>query len=230
MSVACFLALALGAATSTGGAGTIVVVPDVVVVSPARRWSDVSIRNAGSSAREVRLGVLEWSQGGAGGVVLEETDDASVFPARAVLAPGEVRRFRLSTTRPAPDVERAYRIWVAIRDLASSAGVVALVPAFVEPARRTAAPEVSVRCEAPRRCRVVVANRGTVRLRPDRISVAVLGGGVEEELRLDPWWVLAGGERTYDVELAARPASRREVVARVTVDGQELEARAETPD
>jgi hypothetical protein len=235
MAIAALLPLMLGAATSLPGVPStppseaIVVTPDTVEVSPRRRWADVSLRNAGSTPREVRAGVLGWSQDDAGRVVLASAAEVSIFPGRAVLAPGEVRMFRLSTSGPAPDVERAYRIVIDVGDAASGEAVTALGPAFVAPATRTVSPQLSVGC-GPRRCRVVVGNDGTVRVRPARISLSVRASGIHVERRLEPWWVLAGGARVYEVDLPAGTTSRREIVARATIDGRELEARAQIQD
>ena len=203
----------------------VTVTPEIVEISAERPWADLTIRNLGASPREVRTGALSWDQEASGAVVLAPADDAWVFPARAVLSPAEARRFRLSVTGSASERERAYRIALRVLDPGSGAEVTALVPAFVAPARAFEAPAVEVDCPEPPRCRVVLANRGSVRIRPTRIVVAARSSRGASEWELAPWWVLAGGTRTYDLDVP--PAARaHEVVVTVTVGAEELRAVA----
>lgn len=223
------LAVTMGLGAAPPGEGSILVSPEIVEVSPERPWADVTVRSRGDAPREVQASVLAWSQDEAGRVVLEPAVDASMFPRAAVVAPAEARRFRLTVVGPAEARERAYRISLSVRDVASGARVTALVPAFVAPVERTVARTVRVACERAR-CRVVLSNPGSVRVRPERVSVELAHrGGAREELLLEPWWVLAGGTRVYVVELPAA-APVEELVARVTVGSEELEDRARVPD
>lgn len=225
MVIGTILVLMLGTAAPHAAEDALVVAPDVLEIPARQRGVELSLVLEGSVPRAVRLGVLSWSQDESGRVVLAPADELAISPARTVLEPRETRHFRLSRRGPAPEVERAYRIWIAVCDVESAPTITALVPAFVLPATRSIAPEVHVSCEQAR-CRLVISNHGSVRIWPQMVSFAVVGEGIEQEQHLDPWWVLAEGRRAYDVEIPAPPSSR-EIVARVTIDGRKFEARAE---
>jgi hypothetical protein len=215
--------LLLTAAPETSGG--LSVSPPLVELSAAYRFADLTVRNVGAARREVRAGVLSWSQDERGRVVLAEAAGAAVFPRRAVLDPGEERRFRVSAADGPAALERAYRVALHVRDLGADGAVTALVPAFFAPSSPRVEATVRVGCAA-RSCRVVLENGGTVRFRPDRVAVAVVedGGGSVERL-LDRWWVLAGGARVYELPLAPG-APVREVIVRVDVGGEGLTATA----
>lgn len=215
------LILALGAVAAPG----VSFAPEIVELSAAHPYADLTVRNVGGTAREVRTGVLSWTQDETGAVVLDETATADVFPRAAILRPGDERRFRIWSREPAPALERAYRVAVHVRELAGAAAVTALVPAFFAPARARTAAAVRIAC-ASRTCRVVVENGGTVRFRPQRLAIALVADGITTSGReLEPWWVLAGGARAYDLPLEAG-ATVREVIARLELDGEALTASA----
>jgi hypothetical protein len=149
-----------------------------------------------------------------------------MYPPRAVLAPGEQRRFRLTVLERAPVRPAAYRIGVSVRDPATGEQVVALVPAFVLPESPLESAAVQVACPGPERCDVVLANTGNVQVRPSRIVLAVDSGPSDAtERELASWWVLPGGTRRYPIVLEPA-AGRREVRVRVSLAGVELTASA----
>jgi hypothetical protein len=212
-------------AAVAGAPGGLAVSPPVVDLSAAHPFADVTVRNLGAGTREVCASVLAWSQEESGRVVLTGVVHAAVFPRRAILAPGEERRFRVSSADEPAALERAYRVALDVRDLGGGGAVTALVPAFFAPSRPTRAAAVRVAC-APRHCRLVLENGGTVRLRPDHVAVAVVAdGGATVERVLEGWWVLAGGSRVYEVPLEpGAPVSQ--VVAHVDLGGERVTAAA----
>jgi hypothetical protein len=202
----------------------VLVSPVLVELSMARPFADLTVRNVGPAPREIRAHVLSWSQDESGRVVLAPAAGIAMFPARAVLAPGEARRFRVSSEEGAAEQERAYRVALSVRDLDAGGAVTALVPAFFAPARARTAAAVRIAC-TPTACRVVVVNDGTVRFRPDHVSVALIeDGGDRSERALEGWWVLAGGARAYEIPLTPGSAPR-ELVARVDLGGEAVIAR-----
>lgn len=219
-----WLALVLvivGAAPPDG----ILVEPALVELSAARPYADVTVQNVGTAPRDVRAEAFSWEQDAAGRVTLAPTGAAGMFPPRAVIAHGEKRRFRLSVDVSAPVRETAFRVALHVRDLASGGAVTALVPAFFAPAHPSVAATLRAECGASG-CRVVLVNEGTVRIRPQRIELAVLGPeGVESVRELEPWWVLAGGTRVWEVPLAAA-APERDIRVEVALGGERLAATA----
>lgn len=225
------LALALGTASVPALADDgVILTPDVVEAPADRPFADLSVRNAAGAPREIHVALYAWTQDDAGRVLLTSASDAAMFPARALIAPGESRRFRLSTAAADPVRERAYRIAVSVLDPADGAAqvgapaVIALVPAFVAPVRRRIGLQISVSCDRVPGCRVVLANVGTVRVRPAQISVSGAGDRAGATA-LEPWWVLAGGVRVYALAEPSSPHDR--IVVRVRVDDREFVARSE---
>jgi hypothetical protein len=223
-AVAATLASLAGSA-SLAGEPRLVVTPAVVELGPDRAWADVSVRNDDERVREVRAAALSWEQDAQATVTLRPAHDVSAFPERARIAAGETRRFRVSVHRPPGEVERAYRIALDVSDPEAGPLARALVPLFVAPARPLVAADLRVACERGGPCRVVLRNVGTVRVRPRDVSVAVAAdGGAVTELPLEAWWVLAAGERVYEVDV---PQDRARVVARVDLGATVLSAEHE---
>lgn len=212
---------ALASASTAAADAALSVSPAVVEVSPDRPWADVSIRNESGATVELRAEAFGWEQDDAGRVSLTRVRDVSVFPASARIAPHDPRTFRISVLRAPGERERAYRLALDVRHAEEGADAVvtrALVPVFVEPARRSVRAEIDIVPAAGSRCTVVLRNLGTVRIRPPRVSVAVSArDGAVAERAFDGWWVLAGGARAFDVELPMEADAVREVVARARI-------------
>jgi hypothetical protein len=209
----------LAAPASLAAGPRLVVTPAVVELGPALRWADLSVRNEDGREREVRARALDWEQDERGAVTLRPARDVSAFPGRARLAAGETRRFRVSVDRPPGANERAYRLALDVLDAQAGPLARALVPVFVAPEHPRVAADLRVACERGGSCRVVLRNVGTVRVRPEEISVAVAADtGPVAELSLDAWWVLAAGERVYELDVPhdhVRVAARADLGATV---------------
>jgi P pilus assembly chaperone PapD len=204
----------------------VLLTPSVVEVAPERPYADLTLTNVGDAPREIAAEALGWAQDEDGRVTLSETATVSVYPPRAMLAPGEQRRFRLTVVERAPIRPGAYRIGVRVRDPATDEKVIALIPAFVLPEAPVESAAVHVSCPGPERCDVVLANTGNVQMRPSRIVIVVGSGSMDApEQELASWWVLPGGSRRYPIELEPG-AQPREVRVRVTLAGVELTASA----
>jgi P pilus assembly chaperone PapD len=225
------LAVVLAASASIASAGgPVSVSPSLVEVSAERPWADVLLANEGAEILDVRADTFSWQQDEEGRVALAPARDVTVFPPAARLEPHDVRKFRISLVRPAGERERAYRLALDVREAAGAEDAVvtrALVPVFVEPARRAPAARIEIAPGPGSRCRVVLTNVGTVRIRPPRVSVAVNGrDGTVVERAFEPWWVLAGGARVFDVELPIAAEEVRDVEARAAIAEGVAEARA----
>ena len=225
MAATLLVAVALAAAPFEG----MLVAPQVVELSAGNRSADLVVTNVGTGPREVSATALSWSQEEDGAVTLAPADDVGMFPPEAVLAPGEQRRFRLTSWGSPREQEAAYRIALRILDVQSGEAVTALIPAFAAPERVVVSTGVRVQCARPERCRVGVVNQGNVRIRPERIVVAApREDGTTWESELEPWWVLAGGARDWDVKVPPG-VEARDVVVRVSVGIGELTASAAGP-
>jgi fimbrial chaperone protein len=103
------------------------------------------------------------------------------------------------------------------------------IPVFLAPSRRVSKAELAFLPPEAGRIRASLRNGGTVRLRPSTVTLAVLSadGARLLERALDGWYVLAGGERVYEVEVPPELCARAaEAVITAALDGGTVEARA----
>jgi P pilus assembly chaperone PapD len=226
LAAAAVVALAsLVASVSLAAEPRLVVTPAVVELGAERPWADLAVRNDDDRVRDVRPAALSWEQDSQGTITLRPAHDVSAFPPLARIPAGETRRFRVSVHRPPGEVERAYRLALDVSDAEAGPLARALVPVFVAPAEPRVAADLRVACERGGACRVVLRNVGTVRVRPRDVSIAVAAeAGPVAELSLEAWWVLAAGERVYEVDV---PPGRARVVARADLGATVLSAEQE---
>jgi fimbrial chaperone protein len=104
------------------------------------------------------------------------------------------------------------------------------VPVFFAPARPAASGELAFLARDGERVRFTLRNTGTVRLRPTAVTLALRAkdGATVLERTVEAWYVLAGGERVYEVELPAEACAKAaEVVVTAALDAGAIEARAQ---
>jgi fimbrial chaperone protein len=185
----------------------------------------ITLRNGGSEEARYQVSVLHWEQTAAGQMKLGPTEDIVFFPKLFGLKPGEQRNLRVGTVTPFGTVEKTYRLFVEelpppekpdakpqVRVLTRIGVPVFLAP--LQPSERGEVADLAVRAG---KASFRVVNKGTMHIRPlgvrlsgtDRDGNHVLGRG------LDAWYVLAGGERDYEVELPKEACPR---VAKLTVE------------
>lgn len=206
-------------ACADASAGGITLSPATVELEGGPR--ELVVRNSGETAT-LRVVALAWRQGAGGEMVLTPTRDLAVFPPRFTVAKGGARLVRIGSVLPAGPVERAYRLLVEElgADGASARARVA-VPVFQAPAVVVRSLEVSVAWTEGRRAGIEVRNTGTVRLRPATSLWSDPARGPGRPLWRDaaPWYVLAGGTRVHEVDLAAIGTGAEPLVVLAT-DGE----------
>jgi fimbrial chaperone protein len=233
---ALLLAAALSA-PAAARAGELEIAPILVELSGAARSATVVLRNGGGTPARYEVRALDWAQKPDGGMELSPTRELVVFPPLLELGPGESRSIRLGTELRPGATERAWRLMVEELPRADGppgASHVAVltrvgVPVFLLPAKSTAKATLAFLPAEGNRIRVRLANEGSTRLRPRAAALKVVGpdGSPLLERALDPWYVLAGGERIYEIEASAEAcALAAEAVAAATLDTGVLEARA----
>jgi P pilus assembly chaperone PapD len=222
------LALALALAVASAGAVSeplLVITPPLVEIAADQPWADVAVRNTNQVPWILRSTAFAWEQDERGTVILDAAEDVFAFPARVTLRPGEVRKFRVSVVRPPGERERAYRLALDVSAPHAEDATRVLVPVFVAPSEVARDLALGVTC-GPKACRVALANLGTVRARPERMSLLVADASGRRTIHeLKTWWVLAGGSRILEVEVPELEPSAR-VVVRAEVEGRELQAEA----
>jgi len=230
------LALAAILHAAPAAAGEIEIAPILVELGAQVRTAIVTVRNAGPASMRYQVRAFEWDQAPDGQMVLAPATDLVLFPPLLELQPGESRNLRVGTSAAVGARERSWRIFVEElprADQADASRVQVLtrvgVPVFLAPAEKESRGEVSLRAREGGRVRFAVRNTGTVRLRPlgARFALVAADGKLLFEKVLDAWYVLAGGERVYEVEVPADACARAaEVVAAATLETSTIEARA----
>jgi fimbrial chaperone protein len=212
---------------STSWGADLDVSPVRLHLSESHRSTVLSMRNRGSETVRYQISAEAWQQSESGEMVMTPTRDLVFFPSILEIAPGETRRIRVATTSGATGIERSYRLRAEpLPDGTSAqAGAVRVltrfsIPVFVQP--RVLEPEAaaSVRVEGGRVI-VSVTNPGNsyfvshaVQVEGRSSSGATL---VEEEL--PGWYVLAHGERVYEVPLTpAACAALSNVIVTLTTE------------
>ena len=106
------------------------------------------------------------------------------------------------------------------------------VPVFLAPARPVLKAEITGAAVHGGRLALTLKNAGTTRLSPGKVKIQGLGqdGKPVFELAADVWYVLAGGERIFDLPLPAPGCARaRAVTVEAPVGEGSVRARVETP-
>jgi fimbrial chaperone protein len=236
--VAAFAATACAAiAPAPGWAGDLEVSPVLIELSGATRTAVVVIRNAGSRPMAYQARAYGWAQGTDGVMDLLPAADLVVFPPLLELQPGESRNLRVGADAVGGAEERAWRLVIEElprREAEPGTAVQVLtrlgLPVFQAPARPAPGGELAILSRGGDRIRFTLRNTGNVRLRPSSVKLQLLGegGAAVLERSVDAWYVLARGERVYEVELPpAECAKAAEVRVIAAVDTGVLEARAQ---
>ena len=213
------LGLALGQAGPLA-AGLLKVEPVSVELTPRTPTALVTLTN--SSEAELRLGLdsLAWSERQDGTMVLDPTEDLVVFPLAVTLKPGASARIRVGLADRKPVViERSYRLRAeeltsAAADPAAGRGIKfrteLTIPVFVVPSRPEGRALVEGGTCSAGTCRFDVVNPGNAHIRLTRVIVKGVGpeGSTVFARALGAWYVLAGGRRSYQVDVS--PAECRE--------------------
>lgn len=224
-------------APAAGRGGDLDVSPVNVELSAKIRTALMSLRNGGATPARYQLRAYAWAQKPDGAMDLSPTRELAVFPPLLELAPGEERNVRIGTDAAPAAAERTWRVFIEELPRAESAEDAARVkvltrigvPVFLAPTAPVARGELAFLGRDGARVRLALRNTGTVRLRPAAVTLALLGADGTPVLQkaLDPWYVLAGGERVYDVEVPAEACARAAtVVATAALERGAIEVRA----
>jgi fimbrial chaperone protein len=205
------LSLAALLVTALPARGELEINPVLVSLSRDERSAVVALRNQGDVPGRFEVKVYAWEQSPAGEMKLSPTEELVAFPGLVTLAPGEARNLRVGAGTAFGEVEKAYRLFIeelpppARADAPPAVRVLARIglPVFLAPAKPHAQVDVAKPAVDLGRVRLAVRNRGNVHVRPEGAKVVGLDASANPvwERKLDLWYVLAGGERLYDVEL-----------------------------
>jgi fimbrial chaperone protein len=201
--IVCLLGLTPGVAWGAA----VSVSPVRVHLSLERRSELLEIRNSGSEPVRFQAQVQAWHESADGKTSLVPTRDLLFFPSLLEIPAGQARRIRIASTVRPGTLERSYRMILNEFPGPAHPGTVQVltrlsVPVFVQPATLKPTPVVHSQLEAGHVV-IVVANRGNVYLRARSVRVVARSssGQVVFEQSLAGWYVLAGGQRRYSLDL-----------------------------
>ncbi|MBI2358943.1 MAG: molecular chaperone [Deltaproteobacteria bacterium] len=212
-------------------------------LSAKTRSALLTIRNESGDTLRFQLNVFAWDQSPQGEVLLSPTEDIVFFPPLLTLAPGEERRVRIGTVTPVASSEKTYRIFVEELPPSSKPGraqgeaEVRLVtkmgiPIFIQPDNRLEGTRVQEMVIRRGLLSFQIRNTGNVHFVPEDIRVKGYGPGGDTlfERRLEGWYILAGGHRSYELEIPKGDCAKLKTLA-VEVGGQQqsVKERLEVP-
>jgi len=193
-------------------AGSFDVSPVSVTLSDKESSATLKLTNHADEAVRFHVTAFAWDQKSSGEMVLNPTSDVVFFPAMLTLRPNEARNLRVGVQAKPGAAEKTYRIFV--QELPPTVtpenpGVVRVlmkvgIPIFLEPRSAVAKPLLADLAVQDKTLTFNVKNAGNKHLRLQKLVIKALSGGkLVYSRELDPWYVLAGGTRTYSVEIPA---------------------------
>jgi fimbrial chaperone protein len=224
------LGLAIGPAR-VARASQFHVVPIRVDFNGSTNTALLTLTNQSSEDLRFQVRAFQWGQDAKGDMDLKPTNDIIFFPALLTLKPGEERKVRIGSKAHPTAVEQTYRVFFeelpplekpedqkgAQVRIVTRMGV----PVFIEPVSRKASADVANFAAQYGKLTFDVKNAGNVHFVAQHVRVIATdaaGKSVFDKQR-DGWYVLAGGMRSYDLDLTpAECASIKSVAVEVMTD------------
>jgi fimbrial chaperone protein len=154
-----------------------------------------------------------WDETPLGEMKLAPAKDLVAFPGVLEVAPGQERKIRVGTTAEPGERERTWRVFLEeILPAETRADTTRIrtrlrlgIPVFFAPIRRVSGAEIVGLGVESAKVTFLLKNAGTVHIRPSAVRVAIQDrtGKAVFERSFEGWYVLAGGDRLYEVDLPA---------------------------
>lgn len=207
-------------------AATFKLSPIQIYLSPGKTSELLVVENQSQESVRLQVTVFGWNQSPRGEIELAPTEDVVFFPALLTLEPGKERKIRIGVAKPAGAVEKTYRVFVEElpplekpSEVGNRSEVKVLtrfgVPIFVQPSKitRTGAIE-NAKLEAGT-VKFQVKNTGNAAF--SLVSVRASGAGADGnqtfESQAAGWYVLAGGERIYEIAIPPADCRRTKTIS-----------------
>lgn len=224
--------------TAVVGAAEVAISPVRIHLSDAKRSELLEVSNSGDRAVRFQITAHTWRQSADEEMNLTPTNDLVFFPSLFSVDAGSSRLIRIASTTKAARSERAYRLIVEeIPQGAAPTGAVRVLtrlnlPVFVQPRDAAAEPTLDARLKRGRLL-VVLGNRGSAYFKGADLRIVGRSstGQTLFEKAIPAWYVLAGGRRTYDVDIPPDICGALETVVAVlrTGDGTLRKVLAAAP-
>ncbi|MEO8181807.1 MAG: fimbria/pilus periplasmic chaperone [Deltaproteobacteria bacterium] len=221
----------LGLRVSAAWGAAVSINPVRVQLSASQRSEVIELKNAGQAPARFQAEAQAWHETAVGQMTLSPTKDLLFFPSLFEIPPGETRRIRIaSTVRPGP-VERSYRLILTEFPGGSTPGTVQVlsrlsIPVFVQPKDPKPAPSVQAEVQGGQLV-LRIANAGNAYFRAQLVRVVARSkkGDVVFEHSFRGWYVLAKGERRYNVDVPAQTCAEIATL-HATLRGEQGDASA----
>lgn len=214
---------------ATAFAGSFAVTPIRLDFPPNVRTGAITVVNSDPGKLGFQVKLLRWTQNARGEDVYEESRDLTYFPRLMTLEPETRRVIRLGTQAAAPEVEVSYRLAIeempGPRDPTSGSAVAVqvrfAVPIFLAPKQPKVSTEIVGLAQDGRALRFTLANRGNQHVKLEELS---LMRGEQLVASASGWYVLAGAQREFSVEVGSACGSPASPVFLV-LKGEGLDVR-----
>lgn len=213
--LAAALVLFVGGAALASG---LEVAPTSVELGTSNQTALIRLKNGGDQATRYQLELKGWSESSSGQMQLSPTRDVVFFPQLLTLGPGESRNVRVGITHPAGATEQTYRLFVQELPSQKKPGARSEVqvltrvgiPVFVVPAQPFSKVELTPFTVQAGKASLGLTNHGNAHARPGKVvfTAADAQGNPVFEKSWSGWYLLAGGERDYSVQLPAKDCQR----------------------
>ncbi len=213
-------------AACPAAAATFKVSPIQIYLSAGKATELLAVENQSAESVRLQVTAFGWNQSPRGEIELAPTEDVVFFPALLTLEPGKERKIRIGVSKPPGAVERTYRVFVEELpplEKPSEAGnkseVKVLtrfgVPIFVQPAKITRSGAIENAKLESGTVKFQVKNTGNAAF--SLISVRTSGAGADGaktfENQAAGWYVLAGGERAYEIAIPPAECLRTKTIS-----------------
>lgn len=207
-------------------AATFKVSPIQIYLYAGKTTELLAVENQSSEPVRLQVTAFGWSQSPRGDIELAPTVDVVFFPALLTLEAGKERKIRIGVSKPAGAVERTYRVFVEELpplEKPSQAGnrseVKVLtrfgVPIFVQPAKVTKSGAIENAKLDSGTVKFQVRNTGNAAF--SLLSVRISGAGADGKQTFENqaagWYVLAGGERIYEIAIPPADCRRTKTIS-----------------
>lgn len=232
-SLLAFIGLTFAQA-EVANASTFEVNPVRLTLSEQSANAHLTVRNVSQEPVRFQVSAHAWAQDRTGGMKLSPTQDVVFFPAMLMLNPGETRHVRVGTLVPFGPKEQTYRIFVEeLPPLAGSVsnGIRVLtrfgIPLFLQPTKSPkATPRIHDLNVSGRTFTFALENDGNMHFltKHVRVQAQTLTGGTLLDQELPAWYILAGGGRSYSVDLPMKVCGATQLVVIVEADGRPVQS------
>jgi fimbrial chaperone protein len=218
--------------TPDGLAASFEVSPIRVTFQPNESSALMTVRNEGDEKLRLQISVMAWDQSKEGEMVLKPTDDIIFYPTLLTVEPGAQRNLRVGNKSIVVAKEQSYRI--IVEELPSNTKVQGTgvrivtkmsIPIFIKPAKAEVRNQIERIALRGSEITFDVRNQGNVHIQPRELRVKGTGvdGSVQLERKIPGWYILAGGQREYRVDVPKTECGKiKDLTVEVDMEPQPL--------